>query len=432
MLYFRGLLLPTMATAAWLSLSSLSTDHDSRALRSLTTSSTALVSGVEGGAHKDTPETFGPNSCATVSRSSKGTCVISTSCGDNNVSAVEFAFVCYNPGSSVPHALHSFGMGGFEAVETFDSSVKCQRCSTVQNAFTGFDQSSMNMNSLPMGRTPSGDMGTLKEMTPQEAAFYGPKACISAFKSPAGTCIVQTRCGNTDISMFDVGITCLDKSGDYTRYLFGKGNFEKEETFDTRIECEVCLGVGSESGDQQIHGVLPKQLVEDVNTLKDEVLALKLEVRALQNGAPNSKAPEESARGELAAAVKAPVKTNAEKGLDVNGNPLAPAPARVAAPADKLEEHEVKAFDGNVAAPKKPEPAPSPAVGAPSPAKAPVPAPASTGGHHSLASITGGHHELPMIPAADVDEVFEEEPVIIHHKHPTPSPLQELLRSLAN
>merc|ERR1719321_1683279 len=239
----------------------------------------------------DPAETFGPNSCVSVSRSNKGSCTISTNCGENNISALEFAFVCYNPGTSVPHALHSFGIGGFEASETFDSGVRCQRCSTVQNAFAGFDQSSMNLaRSLPLGHTaPSGDIGTLKEMTPQEAAFYGPKACISTFRSPAGTCIVQTRCGTSDITAYDVGITCLDKSGDYTRYLFGKGNFEKEETFDTRIECEVCLGVGSESGEQQIHGAIPKQLVEDVNTLKGEVLALKLEVRAMQTGAGNQR-----------------------------------------------------------------------------------------------------------------------------------------------
>merc|ERR1719181_371212 len=283
MQYLLGsVFVPTTVIAAMLDL-----NHEAKQLRS---SESMEVASLE--MHSADPaETFGPNSCVSVSRSNKGSCVVSTNCGDKNISTLEFAFVCYNPGTSVPHALHSFGIGGFEANEVFDSGVRCHRCSTVQNAFAGFDQTSMSLaRSLPLGHTaPSADLGTLKEMTPQEAAFYGPKACISTFRSPAGTCIVQTRCGTSDISAYDVGITCLDKSGDYTRYLFGKGNFEKEETFDTRIECEVCLGVGAESGEQQIHGVLPKQLVEDVNTLKDEVLALKLEVKAMQNGAGNSK-----------------------------------------------------------------------------------------------------------------------------------------------
>jgi len=419
-----GLFLPVATMAAWL-------DHDARALRSISS-----IRSMSDEVHRGDPvETFGPNSCASVARSAKGSCVITTQCGSANISSLEFAFVCYNPGTSVPHALHSFGIGGFEANEVFDSGVRCQRCSTVQNAFAGFDQTSMNLaRSLPLGHTaPSGDLGTLREMTPQEAAFYGPKACISTFRSPAGTCIVQTRCGTTDISIYDVGITCLDKSGDYTRYLFGKGNFEKEETFDTRIECEVCLGVGAESGDQQIHGVLPKQLVEDVNTLKDEVLALKLEVRALQNGAGTMKI---ESPPPLAAAKKAPVRkeTNAEKGLDSHGNPLAPAPAMVAAPAEKLEAHEVRAFDkanANAAAPTvKTGEAPAPAAAAPAGAKAPAEAapaaPAAHGGHHSLATIPA------TISAMDMDDEAQDEPIVVHHKRAPQSPLQELLRRLAN
>jgi hypothetical protein len=269
-------------------------------------------------------------------------------------------------------------------------------------------------------------------MVPQEAAFYGPGACISTFRSPAGTCIIQTRCQKTDVSIYDVGITCLDKSGDYTRYLFGKGNFEKEETFDTRIECEVCLGVGAESGEQQIHGALPKQLVEDVNTLKDEVLALKLEVRALQTGAgkTGSMAIEEP-KEKL---VKAPTKkelTNAEKGLDRHGNPLAPAPAMVAAPAEKLEDHEVKAFSPPTepaASPTVPAKAPAPAQ-APAEAKSPAPAPPAHGGHHSLATIPESVSAMVM----NLDNAAEEEPIFVHQKQrPTTSPLQDLLRRLAN
>jgi hypothetical protein len=413
-----SVILPTSLMAAMLDL-----NQDAKQLRTIEQGGFTLEQSHGG----DPAETFGPNSCVSVSRSNKGSCTISTNCGDNNISALEFAFVCYNPGTSVPHALHSFGIGGFEANEVFDSGVRCQRCSTVQNAFAGFDQTSMNLaRSLPLGHTaPNGDLGTLKEMKPQEAAFYGPKACISTFRSPAGTCIVQTRCQNADISIYDVGITCLDKSGDYTRYLFGKGNFEKEETFDTRIECEVCLGVGAETGEQQIHGVLPKQLVEDVNTLKDEVLALKLEVRALQNGAGSTHPGTmkvEAPSPPLAAAKTAPKKelSNAEKGLDLKGEPLAPAPAMVAAPAEKLEAHEVRPFAGG-----KDEKAVL--AGAPSAAAAPSQAPApSHGGHHSLATIPS------KISAMDVDDADEEEAIVVHHRRATPSPLQDLLRRLAN
>merc|ERR1712060_47783 len=90
-------------------------------------------------------------------------------------------------------------------------------------------------------------------------------------------------CTNADISDFNTGVTCLDKSGGYVRYLFGRGAFQSEETFDTRIECELCLGV-SEDEPRQIKGVVPKQLVEDVNALKVEVAMLREEVETIRSG----------------------------------------------------------------------------------------------------------------------------------------------------
>merc|ERR1719310_245019 len=329
-------------------------------------------------------DNFGPGNCVSLTRSAKGTCVINTHCGSANLSQVEFAFVCYNPGTSVPHALHSFGMGGFDPIETFDSSVQCARCSTVQSALSGFNGGLNWARSLPLGGTAGGALGTMKEMSPSEAAFYGPKACVAAFRSPAGTCIVQTRCAKADLSTFDIGITCLDKSGDYTRYLFGKGAFENEETFDTRIECEVCLGVGAESGQQQVHGVLPKQLVEDVNLLKDEVLALKLEVRALQGGGKPS-------TGDLATPNPAhgkkvsPDGDGSDKSDGDLGEKLAPAPAMAAAPAGNLGKGMAKA-PAMASAPANLAPAPSIAA---APARASAPSMAAAPSHAAAPSLAG-------------------------------------------
>jgi hypothetical protein len=177
---------------------------------------------------------------------------------------------------------------------------------------------------------------------------------------------------------------------------------------------------------QKFHGAIPKQLVEDVNTLKDEVLALKLEVRALQVGAGKTGPMKvEEAQEEMVSAktlgkkeLKERELTNAEKGLDRHGNPLAPAPAMVAAPAEKLEDHEVKSFAGNR------NHGGGAKVSSPSPAAAPA-----HGGHggHSLASI-------PVeVSAMDMDEDVHEEPVFVHRQQrPTTSPLQDLLRRLAN
>jgi len=120
-------------------------------------------------------------------------------------------------------------------------------------------------------------------MKPAEANYYGPSACVAAFLSPRGTCIIQTRCVKKDLDDFNMGITCVEKSGSSSRYLFGTGVFQAEETFDTRLECDICLGVGDGTTDlQKVHGVVPKQLIEDVNTLKAEMRLLQEEMRGLR------------------------------------------------------------------------------------------------------------------------------------------------------
>ncbi len=71
--------------------------------------------------------TFGPNSCVAVKRNEQtGTCVIETNCASSvNLDAVEFAFTCQLP---TMLQKHSFGKGGFDQVESFDTSVKCDSC----------------------------------------------------------------------------------------------------------------------------------------------------------------------------------------------------------------------------------------------------------------------------------------------------------------
>lgn len=68
--------------------------------------------------------TFGPKKCVTISRSSQGSCVLTTNCEGADTSKTEFAFDCI--GKHVVR--HSFGVGGFDADEEFDTDVKCDRC----------------------------------------------------------------------------------------------------------------------------------------------------------------------------------------------------------------------------------------------------------------------------------------------------------------
>lgn len=256
-------------------------------------------------------DTFGPDKCVALKRSTEGTCVLQTRCKGNNISKTEFAFVCFNPGAAMPHALHSFGRGGFSLQETFDTKVSCKTCISVDTAFQTGDSVVRNaLAALPLSRLPSlsgavqgagvYSVQQLSEFKPKEAAVFGPDFCISTFRAPAGTCLIRTRCADADLTKFNVGVTCLDQSGGYTRYLFGKDSFKPEETFDTLVTCEKCLGVGPEASQFALHGLMPRKLVDDVNTLKFDMQTMKEKVRVLRENAQGRrrKKKKEKAKGE--------------------------------------------------------------------------------------------------------------------------------------
>jgi len=77
---------------------------------------------------------YGPGKCISVTRSSEGSCVLATNCEGRDLSKFEFAFDCTLPtGGGLER--HSFGLGGFDEVEEFDTDVHCDFC-----AAPGVDQ----------------------------------------------------------------------------------------------------------------------------------------------------------------------------------------------------------------------------------------------------------------------------------------------------
>jgi len=61
-----------------------------------------------------------------LTKSAKGSCVISTKCQGLDTSQTEFAFDCVKSHAAIKR--HLYGIGGFEANEEFDSEVKCDTC----------------------------------------------------------------------------------------------------------------------------------------------------------------------------------------------------------------------------------------------------------------------------------------------------------------
>jgi len=269
--------------------------------------------------------------------------VLATDCTGFDLSQVEFAFDCLeaNGGGLVRH---SFGRGGFDVNEEFDTEVRCERCmpptpsrahsrlaaaaaaaaaspsramssappsatrrwrrarraakahaagrlrhtnshaskhdigirtASVRDASAHSPPFLANRRPMPAEATLTAgrahpDVGRPKDLASYGFAtvpvHYGPKGCVSTYKSKTGHCIIQTRCSESDINNYSFGLVCVDKLGAPVRHLFGKDSFDAEEKFDTLIECDQCLGLED---------------VPDHVAVNGEVLSLNQEIKSL-------------------------------------------------------------------------------------------------------------------------------------------------------
>jgi len=191
-------------------------------------------------------------------------------------------------------------------------------------------------HTLAKAPAPGGDSGLAKAPAPgaglakapapdmpntQQVAFFGPKSCIQTYLSESGTCLIQTRCAGIDISEFGIGVTCIDRFGDYTRYVFGKGGFQDEEIFDTTLRCSACAGVGDAPA-YQLRGILPKTMIQDITSLKAEVKLLRSEVTSLRGktGRGSGRADAKASSGKAANGKQERVKSGGGEAGNVTGS----------------------------------------------------------------------------------------------------------------
>jgi hypothetical protein len=205
---------------------------------------------------------------------------------------VEFAFDCWAANGDIFR--HSYGIGGFAEHEDFDTDVQCAQChppsedavqktavpalakvaetsQTVSFAKTKAahspaqhplapmlapsaraaaaiagteDQKAGTRHSLPRVAGGMGDLATKREIRVEPVVSrYGPKQCVSTWRSTEGHCILQTACQDVEISSYEIGLICIDPRGGKTRHVFGRGSFDSSETFDTLAECSQCIGL---------------------------------------------------------------------------------------------------------------------------------------------------------------------------------------------
>merc|ERR1719235_217064 len=120
---------------------------------------------------------------------------------------------------------HYFGKDSFKAEEKFDTLLTCDQC-------LGLDAMP-----VPVPKVPA------KIVEPEGASLaYGPKNCVSVKKGDNGNCIMMTDCAEADMKEYNYGMVC--KTGDTpVQHMFGKDSFKAQETFDTLLKCDECLGL---------------------------------------------------------------------------------------------------------------------------------------------------------------------------------------------
>lgn len=243
---------------------------------------------------------FGPRGCAEVHRTARGTCEIITTCSDaDDLSGVEFSFVCKN-GTKAQR--HSYGRGSFAAEEVFDSGIRCDEClefSPPPGASPGPPPPAPEP--APPPRPDRAAPGAAENTTaatvtlgsgkpyrgryPQEVALAGPEHCVRTFRSPGGTCVLETRCKGVDTRGYVFGFTCVGPEGKSKRHMYDQGHVGLKESIDTEVECEACLGLDTrpavEAPRPAEPGLQPDPLQEEVAGLVESVSDLKQELHWL-------------------------------------------------------------------------------------------------------------------------------------------------------
>jgi len=247
---------------------------------------------------------YGPGQCVSLSQSSMGSCVIATDCEGQDISKFEFSFDCA-VGKDGGIVRHSFGRGGFDPNEEFDTEVVCESCAPptattlplppshppaarkAPHAAPAAVQRRAAQKVLPAHhhgvRTPAAAAAAVsvavhepsrakeeqeqQPKQPQGIVRYGPKGCVSTYKSPDGHCMMKTKCIEQDLQGYNFGLVCVDRVGTPVRHLFGQDSFDPEETFNTLIACDQCLGLEDLPDNVAING---------------QVLALSQELKGLE------------------------------------------------------------------------------------------------------------------------------------------------------
>jgi len=250
---------------------------------------------------------FGPDGCVSLYRSNEGTCIMKTHCTEEvNLRDYDFKFSCLDSAGGV--VVHDFGKNSLSPEETFDSLLPCDKClpptslvassdevpPAVQAPLTVQEETALEeaaspaaapaaspaaAPSVPVAVEPATPMNTSDQLNlTSTPVFYGPNSCVSTYRSKSGSCVMKTQCESKDIEGYMFGLICMGKRGDGSvRHLFGKASFKPQETFDTLLLCDQCLGLPDSD-----NNTVDQDILDEVKHLKATVGLLAEDVKELQ------------------------------------------------------------------------------------------------------------------------------------------------------
>lgn len=248
---------------------------------------------------------LGPQGCVSLLRSDAGSCVIKTLCKGIDTNKFEFALNCWNPPSNIVR--HSFGFGGFDVEEEFDTGIRCERCEAPAQLTAASIPDTVAAQMTPAqvaGGSPSARLARqastiaqVEAVAPENigavsavaispilppAAHYGPGKCVATWRdSQTGHCIMRTKCTEEEMSNYEYGLICLDQEGEPIKHLFGKGSFDPEETFDTLLVCAECDGADGPPARRGSN--IATSGIPTMNDIRDDVAELKGQFQKMTN-----------------------------------------------------------------------------------------------------------------------------------------------------
>lgn len=214
-------------------------------------------------AHRDrttsSQQVFGPSGCVSLRLlPATSSCELSTHCDGHDLSKVEFAFTCFLAADGGTMVRHSYGHGGFDEREQFDTGVNCDKCMLAVPApgDNGHAARSIKPHRRSMTRPAAHARAAREAAVPRAQPVlanlgqevrgprdrFGPSSCISTYLGNSFTCFVETACAGVDMTGYEYAIVCVDGDGSPIRHTFGTDSFDPEETFDTEIMCKQCYG----------------------------------------------------------------------------------------------------------------------------------------------------------------------------------------------